>query len=213
MISLASCITPLGATVHDRRLSTNPPEGEQKLGNRLQLSPLDIAQINDVYQCKKSTPSPTLSPTRPPTPTPSPTPSPTPDCCLWGTTCNRCPHGSEHVWPKTCSSSRRCRIIEPTPSPTPPPPIQAHVLAVGDLVVAKWPAYRQKDDNPWFAGEVTAIGTNAMRCSINYEDGDFSDDVKEDEVYYAPSRDSSWGKGNLRGNDLIPSGALAVTFN
>ncbi len=29
-------------------------------------------------------------------------------CCLYGSTCNKCEYGSEHVWPATCMSSRRC---------------------------------------------------------------------------------------------------------
>jgi hypothetical protein len=34
------------------RLDTNPRSDERKLGNRVRLSALDIAQINDVYQCR-----------------------------------------------------------------------------------------------------------------------------------------------------------------
>jgi hypothetical protein len=29
-------------------------------------------------------------------------------CCLFGSTCYKCEYGSEHVWPNTCASSRRC---------------------------------------------------------------------------------------------------------
>jgi len=109
-----------------------------------------------------------------------------------------------------------------------------HLLHVGDLVVAKWPAYRGNDDhtheslvagkdNPWFAGNVTAIDRKRMRCTIHYvkefcrgEGGktctNSHGDVQEREVLYAPSRDDDWGKGHLRGNFIAPDGAKRVIF-
>jgi len=89
---------------------------------------------------------------------------------------------------------------------------RARILAVGDLVVAKFPKYRGKKDDPWFAGTVTAIDTEAMRCSIQYEDGDKSADVQETEVLFAPSRDPQWGKGCMRANDLAPRETSPVVF-
>ena len=109
-----------------------------------------------------------------------------------------------------------------------------HVLAVGDEVVARYPPYRREaslddhpgvpggnvgalfsivqGDDPWFAATVTAIDAAGFRCSCRYEDGDASDDVCEHEVRFAPGRPALWGKGELRGNDLLPDGAELVVF-
>jgi len=90
----------------------------------------------------------------------------------------------------------------------------AHVLRVGDLVVAKFPAYRglaPEDANPYFAATVErAVNAAGDRCALTYADGDYSDDVKPDEIFYAPGRPAEWGKGELRGNDMLPDGAQPV---
>lgn len=88
----------------------------------------------------------------------------------------------------------------------------AHLLAAGDLVVARWPGHAGKADNPWFAGKVKEVDIERMRCTISYLDGSESEDVKESDVLYAPERDPKWGNGELRGNDMIPEGAKQVVF-
>jgi len=85
-----------------------------------------------------------------------------------------------------------------------------HLMKVGDKIVAKYPPYRGKSDDAWFAGTVTTISSTT--CSIAYEDGDSSSDVRFDEVLYAPSRDAKWGKGALRGNNKKPEGAKQVSM-
>jgi len=89
-----------------------------------------------------------------------------------------------------------------------PPP--RRLISVGDKIVAKFPPYRGKSDDAWFAGTVTSISSTT--CSIAYEDGDSSSDVRVNEVLYAPSRAALWGKGALRGNNLKPDGAEQVRF-
>jgi len=49
-------------------------------------------------------------------------------------------------------------------------------------------------------------------CTVKFEDGDIAEDVQEDEVMFSDNRPSDWGKGELRGNDLLPEGASPVTF-
>lgn len=88
--------------------------------------------------------------------------------------------------------------------------MSVHLLQPGDEVVAKYSGFRGKSDNPWFAGTVEAV--NGDRCTIQYEDGDRSEDVMEDEVMYAPGRHARWGKGQHRGNDMLPSPCTPVTF-
>lgn len=88
----------------------------------------------------------------------------------------------------------------------------SHWLQPGDKVVAKYSGFRGKADNPWFAGTVGLHSGRADRCTVRYEDGDRSSDVMENEVMYAPDRDPSWGKGEYRGNDMLPSPCTPVTF-
>jgi len=83
-----------------------------------------------------------------------------------------------------------------------------HALREGDEVVAKFPGFRGRESNPYFAATVKNI--NAGKCSLTYEDGDFGDDVRADEIFYAPGRPANWGKGDLRGNDMLPDGAQPV---
>jgi len=85
-----------------------------------------------------------------------------------------------------------------------------HTLAVNNKVVAKYPKYRGKKDDPWFAGTVTGINLHTGRVSIKYGDGDKTNDAKPEEILYAPKRPNDWGKGKKRGNHLIPAGAKAV---
>lgn len=88
-----------------------------------------------------------------------------------------------------------------------------HNLRVGDEVVSKYPAYRGKGDNPWFAGKVDSIEEKSSTCVIMFSDGDIAESVMENEVRYCSfGVDPLWGKGKLRGNDLIPEGALDVTI-
>ena len=47
---------------------------------------------------------------------------------------------------------------------------------------------------------------------MQYEDGDHSNAVRADDVRYAPERPAGWGKGALRGNDLLPEGAKQVNI-
>ena len=75
-------------------------------------------------------------------------------------------------------------------------------------VVAKYTGFRGQADNPWFAGIVKTIAPPT--CVIKFEDGDTSVDVTASEVKYAPGRNSSWGKGELRGNDKLPENASSV---
>ena len=49
-------------------------------------------------------------------------------------------------------------------------------------------------------------------CTCRYEDGDVGEGLGPDEVFYAPGRPTEWGKGDLRGNDKMPEGALPVMF-
>ena len=84
------------------------------------------------------------------------------------------------------------------------------LLAVGHKVVTKYPKYRGKKDDPWFAGTVTGINLQTQRVSITYADGDKTKDAKSYEIRYAPKRPNDWGKGKKRGNHLIPAGAKAV---
>jgi len=88
----------------------------------------------------------------------------------------------------------------------------ALVLAVGHKVVAKYPKYRGKKDDPWFAGTVTGINLQTQRVSITYADGDKTKDAKSYEIRYAPKRPNDWGKGKKRGNNLIPLDAKVVVL-
>jgi hypothetical protein len=86
-------------------------------------------------------------------------------------------------------------------------------LQMGDKVVAKYPPQRGRGDFPFFAATVTAIDAGAGKASLQYEDGDFSDQVRADEIRYAPNRPNLWGKGSLRGNNMIPDSAQTVVFS
>merc|ERR1711934_129981 len=101
------------------------------------------------------------------------------------------------------------------PFPEPPCPIKSggtHKLRVGDKVVAKYPPYRGKGDNPFFAATVDAIDKSQGTASMKYDDGDNSKGVRANEIRYAPHRDTRWGKGKLRGNNMIPKCAGPVTI-
>merc|ERR1711998_475680 len=101
------------------------------------------------------------------------------------------------------------------PFPEPPCPIKSggtHKLRVGDKVVAKYPPYRGKGDNPFFAATVDAIDKSQGTASMKYDDGDYSKGVRANEIRYAPHRDTRWGKDKLRGNNLIPKCAGPVTI-
>jgi len=87
-----------------------------------------------------------------------------------------------------------------------------HILAVKHKIVAKYPPYRGKKDDAWFAGTVTGINLKTQRVSITYEDGDKTTDAKTEEIRYAPTRPTDWGKGKKRGNNLIPTGAKTVVL-
>eukprot|EP00949_MAST-11_sp_MAST-11-sp1_P003802 g3802.t1 len=69
-----------------------------------------------------------------------------------------------------------------------------HILAVGDRVLCKYPAYRERGDNPWFMGTVVAIASES--ATIRYEDGDEASGVLAEELYYCPEGpfDNSIGK-------------------
>jgi hypothetical protein len=91
-------------------------------------------------------------------------------------------------------------------------PFANHILAVKHKIVAKYPPYRGKKDDAWFAGTVTGINLKTQRVSITYEDGDKTTDAKAEEIRYAPTRATDWGKGKKRGNNLIPPGAKTVVL-
>ena len=88
----------------------------------------------------------------------------------------------------------------------------SHVLLIGDEIVAKYPAYRGGESNPYFAGTVVSINAAGGTCTVRYEDGDSSNDVRAKEIYYAPGRPAQWGKADLRGNNALPPGAQTVTI-
>jgi hypothetical protein len=97
----------------------------------------------------------------------------------------------------------------------------SHTLEVGDLVVAKLPAYghispsprtpRSKAiDSPWFAGTVTAIDTKKLTCTVKFEDGSESSDVWEHDMYYSPGRDPRWGTGEFSDPHHLPEDVVPV---
>jgi len=73
-------------------------------------------------------------------------------------------------------------------------------FSVGDRVIAKYPPYHGKGDNPWFAGVITGI--NGGSASIRFDDGDIADEVTPQVILYAPSAPSNVGKGSHRFNDF-----------
>ena len=111
--------------------------------------------------------------------------------------------------PRQCVSPNAVRPLPAIGHHMPP-----HVLCVDDEVVAKFPAFRgilaPNDANPYFAATVARINPAGGRVALSYTDGDYSDDVRPDEIFYAPGRLAAWGKGALRGNDMLPEGAQPV---
>jgi len=100
-------------------------------------------------------------------------------------------------------------------------PLGWRLLQKGDKVVAKNPATRGADDHPWLAGQVSEVNSKSApyTCIVDFCDTevaaptDGSDrGLTVDEVRYSPTRDDSWGKGPLRGNDKIPDDSLPVVF-
>ncbi|CAD7938037.1 unnamed protein product [Amoebophrya sp. A25] len=83
-----------------------------------------------------------------------------------------------------------------------------HALGIGDEVVAKFDAYRGKDDDPWFSGIVADIDDEEGICTVNFCDGDVSVELSADEVLFAPGRAEDFGKGSKRG--ATPDSAMAV---
>merc|ERR1719375_2111986 len=75
-----------------------------------------------------------------------------------------------------------------------------HRLKIGDEVVAQKPSGRDNKDNPWLAGTVTEIDTEATRCTIQFEGDDEGKplgDVREDEVFYLPTRAADFAQESI----------------
>jgi len=89
-----------------------------------------------------------------------------------------------------------------------------HRLSVGDKIVAKWPAYEGKAENPWLAATVTALDLAKRVVSVHYESGFDHKKVREDQILYCPTRPYTWGNhgSTTRGNDRVPPGARRVTL-
>lgn len=91
-------------------------------------------------------------------------------------------------------------------------PGDVHVLRPGDLIVARFPAFAGEDDNPWFAGTIGSILEASSGVTVDFADGDHGAISDMAEIRYAPSRPDDWGKGDLRGNDLLPEDAVLVSL-
>jgi len=89
-----------------------------------------------------------------------------------------------------------------------------HRLKVGDKVVAKWPPYEGKKENPWLAASITALDLTKMVAKVHYDSGFDHDKVKESQILYAPKRPSTWGGHGQksRGTNSVPPGARRVKF-
>ena len=64
-----------------------------------------------------------------------------------------------------------------------------HRLRVGDEVVAKYPPFRGRADNPWFSGTVTALNVTVSppTCTVRFCDGDRASGILSHEVLYCPN--------------------------
>ena len=111
--------------------------------------------------------------------------------CLKGLKQEKCP--TQYHQRIACESIKNLENTKTTPIPT-------HNLKINDKVVAKYPAYRGRADNPWFAAKVTSILNS--KINVKYYDGDYGFKLSTSEVYFAPGVSSDVGKGKKRINDI-----------
>ena len=70
---------------------------------------------------------------------------------------------------------------------------KVYAIQLGDRVVAKFPAFRGKEDDPFFAGTLTTISTDRATCVVTFSDGDKADGILPGEVFYAPDAPNDVG--------------------
>mmetsp|Transcript_20366 Transcript_20366/g.51431 ORF Transcript_20366/g.51431 Transcript_20366/m.51431 type:complete len:613 (+) Transcript_20366:190-2028(+) len=86
-----------------------------------------------------------------------------------------------------------------------------HQLQMCDEVVAKFPDFRAREDNPWFSGIVLGVNAEEGTCKIRFCDGDIGEGVLASEVLFCPSgRAEDFGKGHKRGS--TPENAVSVAI-
>ena len=94
-------------------------------------------------------------------------------------------------------------VAEPHQAAKFPNPVTApvsNILAVGERVLAKYPSYRGKQDDPWFCAIVEAV--NGDFCDVIFSDGDKSTMLRPEEVCRAPNACMNVGKSVHRFNDI-----------
>ena len=85
-----------------------------------------------------------------------------------------------------------------------------HILAVGDMAIARYVDYRENEDNPWFAATVTNLNYDDNTIDVVFEDGDESNGLELEEVRYAPNgRPNTIGSDSMRCNSVFDLLAVA----
>jgi len=73
---------------------------------------------------------------------------------------------------------------------------------VGDSVLAKYPSFAGREDNPWFSAKITA-GNSDGTFDLRFSDGDTAKEVLAENLYVAPNgAPDDVGKGDHRFNEL-----------
>eukprot|EP00941_MAST-03F_sp_MAST-3F-sp1_P004780 g4780.t1 len=84
-----------------------------------------------------------------------------------------------------------------------------HNIRVGDVVIARYPPYRSRADNPWFRAQVVSVSPNQV--SVKYADGDVGNGLASHEVYYSPNAPATCGKGAMRQKSVQELRAMGIT--